>query len=83
MFPILDGYRTIAIEQEFDHTALGKKSKDDIPRALDLTELKLEFAGKLTLLNRLTIIYQDPVIVHTMVRKKKTNGRELLKHNFP
>lgn len=62
-----DGYRTVAIDQEFDHTTTGKKSPNDIPRPVDLTALKAEFAGKLTLLSRLTIIYQDPIIVHAMV----------------
>lgn len=57
----------MAIDQEFDHTAAGKKSPNDLPRPVDLTALKQEFLGKLTLLSRLTIIYQDPIIVHAMV----------------
>lgn len=61
-----DGYRTVAIEQTFDHTAKHPKSSDLIPAPVDLAAYASPLAGRMTLLNRLTIVYQDAVVVHTM-----------------
>lgn len=57
----------MAIEQVFDHSADHKKSSDVIPAPVPLDTFKDEFRHKLTILNRITIIYAEPVIAHAMV----------------
>lgn len=56
----------MAIEQIYDHTAPHKKSSDLIPPSADLTAFRDELKNRLQLLNRLTIIYQEPIVTHTM-----------------
>lgn len=62
LYFILVGYRTVAIEQIFDHRKLQK-----IPDPENINDLTTEWKGKLQILQRLTIIYENPNIVHLMV----------------
>lgn len=62
-----DGYRTVAIDQPFDHTKETKKSNDSFPVPVCLDEFKEEFKNKLQILNRITITYTDSIINHAMV----------------
>lgn len=55
----------------FDHSADHKKSSDVIPAPVPLDTFKDEFRNKLTILNRITIIYAEPVIAHAMVNYLK------------
>lgn len=64
---LIDGYRTVAIDQSFDHTKESKKSSDIFPVPVSLDEFKEEFKNKLQLINRITITYSDSVISHAMV----------------
>lgn len=66
LFPS-DGYRTVAIDQPFDHTTDAKKSSDIFPAPIPLGEFKEEFKNKLQLLSRITITYADSIINHAMV----------------
>lgn len=61
-----DGYRTVAIDEVFNHKKIGKKSSDIFPEPHDLTELRKQFEGRLQILNRLTIIFTDPDVAHDM-----------------
>lgn len=56
----------MAVEQIYDHTAPHKKSGDPIPAPVDLTAHRAALHGRLQLLNRLTIVYQEPIVTHTM-----------------
>lgn len=62
-----DGYRTVAIDQSFDHTKETKKSSDIFPPPNSLNEFKEEFKNKLQILSRITITYSDSIINHAMV----------------
>lgn len=63
-FPILVGYRNVAIDQVFEHENVSSK----IPSPVDLSKLKEKTAGKLNLFNRLTVMYSDPSVAHSMSR---------------
>ena len=63
-----DGYRTVAIDQPFDHTTETKKSSDLFPAPVPLDEFRDKFKNKLKILNRITITYSDSVVNHAMVR---------------
>lgn len=58
----------------FDHSAEHKKSSDIIPAPVPLDTFKDEFRHKLTILNRITIIYSEPVIAHAMVSDLLSNN---------
>lgn len=66
VFRFLVGYRTIAIDQIFEHTKCNRKSNDIFPAPVDLTALRDKFQNKLKILNRLTIVYSQNVISHDM-----------------
>lgn len=68
---LLDGYRTVAIDQPFDHTKEMKKSSDIFPAPVQLDEFKEEFKNKLQILNRITITYTDSIINHAMVNSTR------------
>ncbi|XP_055382669.1 ribonuclease P protein subunit p30 [Condylostylus longicornis] len=60
------GYRTVAIEEIYDHSQKeNKKSSDIFPSPVELDFLE-EFNGRLRILRRLTIIYSDVNISHPM-----------------
>lgn len=73
VYLILVGYRNIAIEQIFQHENVNSK----IPLPVDLSKLKEKTQGRLNLYNRLTIVYNDPSVCHTMSR-----SHELKKFNL-
>lgn len=60
------GYRTVAIEQIFDHIKALRKTNEVFPEPIDLTELRRKFDKKLHILNRLTIVYAQQVVSHDM-----------------
>lgn len=60
------GYRTIAIEQMFDHTKITRKASDVFPEPIDLSALRKKFDKKLDILNRLTIVYAQQVVALDM-----------------
>lgn len=64
--PFSVGYRTIAIDQTFDHTKCNRKAGDIFPAPVDLTILRGKFQNKLKILNRLSIVYAQNVILHDM-----------------
>lgn len=66
------GYKTIAIEQQFDHSKKEnvKRSSDMFPVPINLQWLQDEFKNKLKILQRLTIIYVDVAVAHAMVSTK-------------
>lgn len=68
----LVGYKTIAIEQCFDHSKKEnvKRSSDIFPEPVNIKWVIEEFKNKLKILQRLTIIYMDVAVAHAMVRKK-------------
>ncbi|XP_005184935.1 ribonuclease P protein subunit p30 [Musca domestica] len=62
------GYKTIAIEQVFDHSKKEnvKRASDIFPEPINLKWLQDEFKNKLKILQRLTIIYMDVAVAHAM-----------------
>ncbi|KAM7352570.1 ribonuclease P protein subunit Rpp30 [Cochliomyia hominivorax] len=62
------GYKTIAIEQQFDHSKKDKikRSADIFPQPVDIKWLQNEFKNKLKILQRLTILYVDVAVAHAM-----------------
>lgn len=64
---ILVGYRNVAIEQIFEHENVNSK----IPSPVDLSKLKEKTQGRLNLFNRLTIVYSDPSVCHSMSRSNE------------
>lgn len=60
------GYRTIAIEQIFDHTKVTRKTNEVFPEPIELSNLREKFHQKLLILNRLTIVYAQQVVSHDM-----------------
>ncbi|CAD7078906.1 unnamed protein product [Hermetia illucens] len=72
------GYRTVAIEQVFDHSKkdASKRSSDTFPAPIELSFLD-EFRDKLKILNRLTIVYSDVGVAHAM-----TNSLNLRKYHL-
>lgn len=67
------GYKTIAIEQQFDHSKKEsvKRSSDIFPEPVNIKWLQDEFKNKLQILQRLTIIYVDVAVAHAMVGEFK------------
>lgn len=71
-----DGYRTVAIDQTFDHTTCNRKVSDIFPTPVDLTSLRAKFENKLKIWNRLSISFTQNVILHdinTSTNIKKYN----------
>lgn len=64
------GYKTIAIEQIFDHSKKDnvKRASDIFPEPVNIKWLQDEFKNKLKILQRLTIVYVDVAVAHAMVR---------------
>lgn len=60
------GYRTVAIDQTFDHTKCNRKASDIFPAPVDLTGLRTKFQNKLKILNRLSIAFAQNVLLHDM-----------------
>lgn len=60
------GYRTVAIDQTFDHTKCSRKNQDVFPVPADLTNFRTQFQNKLKILNRLSIVYSHNVVSHDM-----------------
>ncbi|TMW49076.1 hypothetical protein DOY81_005851 [Sarcophaga bullata] len=73
------GYKTIAIEQRFDHSKKEnvKRSSDMFPEPVNIKWLIEEFKNKLKILQRLTIIYMDVAVAHAM-----SNSLNLKKFNL-
>ncbi|KAH8328446.1 hypothetical protein KR067_009565 [Drosophila pandora] len=67
------GYKTIAIEQSFDHSKKepGKRGSEMFPEPHKIEHLRKEFQGKLRILQRLTILYVDVNVSHAMVNYKR------------
>lgn len=63
----LVGYRTVAIDQVFDHTECVRKGlKDIFPDPVDISNIRKHFDQKLEILQRLSISYKAPAVVHDM-----------------
>lgn len=61
------GYRTVAIDQVFDHTKCVRKGAQDVfPDPVDISALQTKFHQKLLILQRLSIVYKQPAISHDM-----------------
>lgn len=78
MFSVLIsvGYRTVAIDETFDHTKCNRKAADIFPAPADLTSIRTKFQNKLKILNRLSVIFSHNVILHdfnTSLNIKKYN----------
>lgn len=63
------GYKTIAIDQSFDHSKkeAGKRGSEMFPEPHAMEHLHKEYADKLRILQRITIIYVDVNVAHAMV----------------
>jgi len=63
------GYKTIAIDQSFDHSKkeAGKRGTEMFPEPQSIEHLRKEFADKLRILQRITILYVDVNVAHAMV----------------
>lgn len=65
-FPLV-GYRTVAVDQVFNHTECARKGlKDIFPEPFDISSIRKHFEQKLEILQRLSISYKAPAIVHDM-----------------
>ncbi|EDW64047.1 ribonuclease P protein subunit p30 [Drosophila virilis] len=62
------GYKTIAIDQSFDHSKkeAGKRGSEVFPEPHGIEHLRKEFADKLRILQRITILYVDANVAHAM-----------------
>lgn len=60
------GYRTVAIDQTFDHTKCSRKATDVFPPPVDLKNVQEKFQNKLKILSRLSIVYSQNVLSHDM-----------------
>ncbi|KAH8412478.1 hypothetical protein KR009_002493 [Drosophila setifemur] len=62
------GYKTIAIEQSFDHSkkTAGKRGSEMFPEPHKIEHLRKEFQDKLRILQRITILYVDVNVSHAM-----------------
>ncbi|XP_001357464.2 ribonuclease P protein subunit p30 [Drosophila pseudoobscura] len=62
------GYKTIAIDQSFDHSKkdAGKRGSEMFPAPHSIEHLRKEFADKLRILQRITILYVDVNLSHAM-----------------
>lgn len=65
---VIDGYRTVAVEDVFDYTRAKAKSRaaTAFPEPTDLTKLRDFYKNRLQILNRITIIFDDASIAHDM-----------------
>lgn len=61
-----DGYRTVAIEEVFNHTMVKTRSSSIFPEPTDLSTLRARFKNRLQILNRITIIFEDVSLGHDM-----------------
>ncbi|XP_012279640.1 ribonuclease P protein subunit p30 isoform X2 [Orussus abietinus] len=71
------GYETVAINQTLDESVFndGKRKKGQnttnrfvVPEPVDIKNLVEEFKGKLTILNRITFIFSDPLRTHSLAQ---------------
>ncbi|XP_064540948.1 ribonuclease P protein subunit p30 [Drosophila montana] len=62
------GYKTIAIDQSFDHSKkeAGKRGSEVFPEPHGIDHLRKEFADKIRILQRITILYVDANVAHAM-----------------
>ncbi|KAL7287097.1 hypothetical protein TKK_0018717 [Trichogramma kaykai] len=69
------GYKTIALNQNFDENLLNtvdkKRKSNGLPaipelEPIDIKEIKEEFSGKLNILHRLTFSFSDAMRMHTL-----------------
>ncbi|KAH8352404.1 hypothetical protein KR084_003948 [Drosophila pseudotakahashii] len=62
------GYKTIAIDQSFDHSKkeAGKRGSEMFPEPYKIEHLRKEFQDKLRILQRITILYVDVNVAHAM-----------------
>ncbi|XP_016979383.1 ribonuclease P protein subunit p30 [Drosophila rhopaloa] len=62
------GYKTIAIDQSFDHSKKenGKRGSDMFPEPQKIEHLRKEFQDKLRILQRITVLYVDVNVAHAM-----------------
>ncbi|KAM8717065.1 hypothetical protein ACLKA7_003864 [Drosophila subpalustris] len=62
------GYKTIAIDQSFDHSKreAGKRGTEMFPEPHSIEHLRKEFEDKLRILHRITILYVDVNVSHAM-----------------
>ncbi|EDW77262.1 uncharacterized protein Dwil_GK18180 [Drosophila willistoni] len=62
------GYKTIAIDQSFDHSKkeAGKRGSEMFPEPHAIEHLRKEFNDKLKILQRITILYVDVNVSHAM-----------------
>ncbi|KAH8262842.1 hypothetical protein KR044_000828 [Drosophila immigrans] len=62
------GYKTIAIDQSFDHSKKesGKRGAEMFPEPQSIDHLRQEFGDKLKILQRITILYVDVNVSHAM-----------------
>ncbi|XP_017131749.1 ribonuclease P protein subunit p30 [Drosophila elegans] len=62
------GYKTIAIDQSFDHSKkeTGKRGSEMFPEPHKIEHLRKEFQNKLRILQRITILYVDVNVAHAM-----------------
>lgn len=63
------GYKTIAIDQSFDHSKMeaAKRGSEMFPEPQAIDHLRKEYADKLRILQRITILYVDVNVSHAMV----------------
>ncbi|XP_018796847.1 PREDICTED: ribonuclease P protein subunit p30 [Bactrocera latifrons] len=73
------GYKTVAIEQVFDHSRRDatKRVPDIFPPPVAFKSLEDEFKNQLRILQRLTILYVDVSVAHAM-----TNSLNLKKYDL-
>lgn len=73
LFLFTVGYKTIAIEQLFDHSKKEniKRASDLFPEPVNIKWLQDEFKNKLKILQRLTIVYIDVAVAHAMVSRSQ------------
>ncbi|XP_060649587.1 ribonuclease P protein subunit p30 [Drosophila nasuta] len=62
------GYKTIAIDQTFDHSKkeAAKRGTEIFPEPQSIQHLRKEFDSKLKILQRITIVYVDVNVAHAM-----------------
>ncbi|XP_037707944.1 ribonuclease P protein subunit p30 [Drosophila subpulchrella] len=62
------GYKTIAIDQSFDHSKkeAGKRGSEMFPEPYKIEHLRKEFRDQLRILQRITILYVDVNVAHAM-----------------
>lgn len=65
------GYKTIAIDQSFDHSRkeAAKRGSEMFPEPHKVDHLRKEFVNKLRILQRITILYVDVNVAHAMVNR--------------